>query len=314
MIDVSALSSVRTETGTARIGAGARLIDVYTSLGGLGVTVPGRSCATVGISGLTLGGGHGVVSRASGLTCDNPHRCTHRHSGRKDSRRLHRPRGRAVLGTPRGGNGNFGIVTELRFRTHPAADGVTAGMSWPWSKAGAVLRSWQTWGPDQPDEIWSSLHLQASPGRTPTVSVSCFSLGTYGDLRNAVDQLADGPGGPGPATSVSLRNRGYLDAMRMYAGCSDTASDQCRLSSSTPGRTPAGRLQWDTYAARSDFYDRSLSDAGVHDMLGQLERYGRRTGGGGTVTIALTALGGAVNRVKPRSTAFVHRDARFLAQ
>ena len=33
--------------------------------------MPGGSCPTVGISGLTLGGGIGVVGRAYGLTCDN---------------------------------------------------------------------------------------------------------------------------------------------------------------------------------------------------------------------------------------------------
>ena len=49
-------------------------------------------------------------------------------------------------------------------------------------------------------------------------------------------------------------------------------------------------------------------------MLDQVERYGRRTSGGGAVSIALTALGGAVNRVAPLATAFVHRRSRFLAQ
>ncbi|MFJ5546151.1 FAD-binding oxidoreductase [Streptomyces sp. NPDC093225] len=314
VVDVSALKSVRTASGSAVIGAGAKLIDVYTQLGAHGVTVPGGSCPTVGVSGLTLGGGHGVVSRAYGLTCDS---LTGARIVTADGRTLDVSKDREadLFWALRGaGNGNFGVVTELRFRTHKAADGVTAYLTWPWSKAAAVLRAWQEWGPTQPDEIWSALHLSAAPGRTPTVSVACFSLGTYGGLQNAVDRLADRAGGPGPASSVTLRRRGYLDTMRMYAGCATKSTTQCHLPGKTPGRQPTGLLQRETYAARSDFFDRSLSPAGIRALLDQVERYGRRTGGGGAVSVALTALGGAVNRVSPQATAFVHRRSRFLAQ
>ncbi|MFF8814120.1 FAD-binding oxidoreductase [Streptomyces pactum] len=314
IIDVSALSAVRTGSGTATIGAGAKLIDVYTALGARGVTIPAGSCPTVGISGLTLGGGHGVVSRAYGLTCDS---LTGARIVTADGKALDvsATRETDLFWALRGaGNGNFGVVTELRFRTHRAAPGVTAYMTWPWSKAAALLRSWQDWGPSRPDEIWSALHLSAAPGRTPTVSVSCFSLGTYGDLQNAVDNLADRAGGPGPASRVSLRRRGYLEAMRMYAGCSTGSTGQCHLPGGTPGRDAAGILRRETYAARSDFFDRPLGTAGIRALLDQAERYGRRAGGGGAVAIALTALGGAVNRVSPTATAFVHRRSRFLAQ
>ncbi|MEU7367613.1 FAD-binding oxidoreductase [Streptomyces hygroscopicus] len=314
VIDVSALSSIRTASGEARIGAGAKLIDVYTSLGAHGVTVPGGSCPSVGISGLTLGGGHGVVSRAYGLTADSLTGATVVTADGK-ALKVSKDREADLFWALRGaGNGNFGVVTELRFRTHAAADGVTCYMTWPWSKATKVLSAWQKWGPDQPDEIWSALHLSAAPGHTPTVSVSCFSLGTYGALQNAVDRLADGPGGPGPASRVSLRRRGYVDAMRGYAGCGDTSTTACHLPGDKPGQSTSGVLRRETYAARSDFYDRSLSQAGVRAMLGQLERFGRRTSGGGAVSIALTALGGAINRVAPTATPFVHRRSRFLAQ
>ncbi|MFE7510008.1 FAD-binding oxidoreductase [Streptomyces sp. NPDC057540] len=313
VVDVSALKSVRTGSGSAVIGAGAKLIDVYSQLGARGVTIPGGSCPTVGISGLTLGGGHGVVSRAYGLTSDN---LTGARIVTADGRTLDVSKDREtdLFWALRGaGNGNFGVVTELRFRTHKAADGVTAHMTWPWSKAAAALRSWQEWGPSQPDEIWSALHLTAVPGRTPTVSISCFSLGTYGALQNAVDRLADRAGGPGPASRITMRRRGYLDTMRMYAGCSTRSTTECHLPGRTPGRQPTGALQRETYAARSDFFDRSLNAAGIRALLDQVERYGRSSSGG-AVSVALTALGGAVNRVSPQATAFVHRKSRFLAQ
>ncbi|MVO88032.1 FAD-binding protein [Streptomyces sp. p1417] len=311
VIDVSKLNRVRSSGTTATIGGGAKLIDVYRSLAAKGVTIPAGSCPTVGISGLTLGGGHGVVSRAYGLTCDS---LTGATLVTADGRQIRadRSENKELFWALRGaGNGQFGIVTELTFRTHPAPRAVSAYLTWPWSKAAAVLKAWQAWGPAQPDEIWSSLHLAAVPGGTPTVSVAAFSLGTYGSLQNAVDRLADKVGSP--ARSVSLKRRSYEQAMEVYAGCSSFAADaQCHLPGTTPGRTPSGALGRETYAARSDFFDRSLSGAGIRALLAQIESVRGERGTAGS--IALTALGGAINRVDPTATSFVHRRSRMLAQ
>jgi FAD/FMN-containing dehydrogenase len=308
ILDVSKLSKVRASGGTAVVGAGAKLIDVYRTLTAKGVTIPAGSCPTVGVSGLVLGGGHGVVSRAYGLTCDSLTQAT---IVTADGKQLvaNATQNKDLFWALRGaGNGNFGVVTELHFKTHPAPQAVTGYLTWPWSKAAAVVKAWQEWGPSQPDEIWSSLHLSRSAGGSPAVSVAAFSIGTYGQLQNAVDRLADKVGAP--ASSVSLRRRSYEQAMEIYAGCSSFSTDaQCHLPGSTPGRSPQGRLGRETYAARSDFFDRSLSAAGVQTLLKQVQSVQ-----GGAGSIALTALGGAVNRVSPTATAFVHRRSRMLAQ
>jgi FAD/FMN-containing dehydrogenase len=308
ILDVSKLSRVRASGNSAVVGAGAKLIDVYRALAAKGVTIPAGSCPTVGVSGLVLGGGHGVVSRAYGLTCDSLTQAT---IVTADGKQLtaNATQNKDLFWALRGaGNAHFGVVTELHFKTHPAPQAVTGYLSWPWSKAAAVVKAWQEWGPAQPDEIWSSLHLSNTPGGTPRISVAAFSIGTYGQLQNAVDRLADRVGTP--ATSVSLRRRSYEQAMEIYAGCSSFATDaQCHLPGSTPGRSPQGKLGRETYAARSDFFDRSLSAAGIQALLNQM-----KTVRGGSGSIALTALGGAVNRVSPTATAFVHRRSRMLAQ
>ncbi|MGW4561479.1 FAD-binding oxidoreductase [Streptomyces sp. NPDC004561] len=308
ILDVSRLNRIRAGGGQAVVGAGSKLIDVYRALAAKGVTIPAGSCPTVGVSGLVLGGGHGVASRAYGLTCDSLTQATVITADGTQvtaDAKNHSDLFWALRGA---GNGNFGVVTELQFRTHPAPQAVTAYMTWPWAKAASVLKAWQEWGPSRPDEIWSSLHLECAPGRTPSVSVACFSLGTYGELQNAVDRLAHQAGAN--ASSVSLRRRGYEEAMEIYAGCSSFSTEpQCHLPGSTPGRSPQGRLGRETYAARSDFFDRSLSAAGIQTALRQI---GSVRGGAGS--IAFTALGGAVNRVSPTATAFVHRRSRMLAQ
>ncbi|MEV0117930.1 FAD-binding oxidoreductase [Streptomyces sp. NPDC050844] len=309
ILDVSKLNKTRASGTTATVGAGAKLIDVYRALAAKGVTIPAGSCPTVGVSGLTLGGGHGVVSRAYGLTCDSLTSATLITADGKLVTASARENKELFWGLRGAGNGNFGVVTELTFRTHKAPQGISAYMTWPWSKAAAVIKAWQEWGPDQPDEIWSSAHLANTPGGTPTVSVACFSLGTYGDLQNAVDRLADKVGAP--ARSVSLKRRSYKESMEVYAGCSSFTSDaQCHLPGATPGRSPQGALNRETYAASSDFFDRSLSAAGVRALLTQVENVTGASAG----SIALTALGGAINRVDPGATAFVHRRSRMLAQ
>jgi len=308
VIDVSKLNKIRASANEAVVGAGSKLIDVYRALAAKGVTIPAGSCPTVGVSGLTLGGGHGVVSRAYGLTCDSLTQATLITA---DGKQLtaNATDNKDLFWALRGaGNGNFGVVTELRFKTHPAPQAVSAYLTWPWAKAAAVVKAWQEWGPNQPDEIWSSCHLANAAGGTPTVSIAAFSLGAYTELQNAVDRLADKVGAP--ARSVSLKRRSYEDSMEVYAGCSSFSTDaQCHLPGSTPGRSPQGALGRETYAARSDFFDRSISTAGVQTLLNQISSVR-----GGAGSIALTALGGAVNRVSPTATAFVHRRSRMLAQ
>ncbi|MFG3286344.1 FAD-binding oxidoreductase [Streptomyces sp. NPDC048111] len=311
VIDVSRLGAVSPD-GT--VGAGARLLDVYGGLAASGRTIPGGSCPTVAVSGLTLGGGHGVTSRAYGLACDS---LTSVDLVLADGRKVTASEKQEpdLFWALRGaGNGNFGVVTGLTFRTHEAPRGVTAYLTWPWRQARAVIGAWQEWGPDQDDEIWSAAHLAAGPGGAePTVTVSAFSLGSYGDLQNALDRLADRAGAP--AATVALHRTGFQDAMLLYAGCSTFSRAQCHLPGTTPGRTPQGVLQRETYAATSDFYTTALPDPGLRQLLGSAEQFTRlKASEGGAGTVVLTALGGAVNRVSPDATAFVHRTSRVLAQ
>ncbi|NUS10467.1 MAG: FAD-binding oxidoreductase [Streptomyces sp.] len=304
VIDVSRLKSIRLDGDEAAVAAGAKLIDVYDTLGRQGRTIPAGSCPSVGVSGLALGGGHGVMSRSMGLTCDNLIGATlvTADGTVHEVSEEHEP---DILWALRGaGCGNFGVVTSLRFTTHPAPQVVTGYLTWPWSRAADVVAAWQGWGPDLPDHIWSALHLDCAPGGSPTVSVPMLSSGSRADLAAAADRLASDVGSP--ATSVSLHPHGYVEAMFSYAGCGGWSAASCHLA-------PAGRLRRETYTARSDFYDAGLSAAGVSALLAQVQRLANARGGGAG-SIALTALGGAVNRVAPTATAFSHRRSRFLAQ
>ncbi|MEJ8660855.1 MULTISPECIES: FAD-binding oxidoreductase [Streptomyces] len=312
IVDVQKMASVSLSGTGATIGAGAKLIDVYDRLTARGRTVPAGSCPTVGISGLALGGGVGVVSRAYGLTSDS---ITGARIVTADGRIRDVDARRepdlfwALRG---GGNAQFGVVTELRLRTHAAPQCTTFFLSWPWSSAAAVVREWQRWAPTAPDEIWANLHLSAPVGGRPgSVRVGGLTLGTRGDIENRLDRLADAVGAP--ARSVSVRTRPYMDAMKVMGGVSGFTIAQSHQKGSLPGRTPQGRVARESYAARSDFYTRRIPADGVRALLARVEKLAALTGGGAG-SVALDALGGAVGRVRPTDTAFVHRNALFLAQ
>src|SRR5437867_1529068 len=71
VLDLSGLDAISVaDNGIATIGAGARLAQVYSALHASGRTLPAGCGPTVGIAGLTLGGGLGLLGRMHGLTCD----------------------------------------------------------------------------------------------------------------------------------------------------------------------------------------------------------------------------------------------------
>ncbi|MGH3155031.1 MAG: BBE domain-containing protein, partial [Streptosporangiaceae bacterium] len=209
-----------------------------------------------------------------------------------------------------GGGGNFGVATQFTFRTHPANSIVLFFLSWPWSQAGQVIAGWQSWAPGAPDELWSNLHLAASPGGgTPTIQVGGTYLGDAASLQTQLDRLysAVGSGPSGPYVAPS----GYLNAMLVEAGCVQQTVAQCHL----PWQASGGQLSREPELARSDFFTRPLSGPAIGTLLTQVEKLQSVPGAaGGSGGVAFDACGGAINRVAANATAFVHRDALFLAQ
>lgn len=73
IIDISEMYKIKVnlETMTAKIEAGASLGQVYHTLWEYGTTIPAGTKGSVGLAGLTLGGGICMLTRLFGLTCDN---------------------------------------------------------------------------------------------------------------------------------------------------------------------------------------------------------------------------------------------------
>jgi FAD/FMN-containing dehydrogenase len=315
VVDVSALNGISARSGEAVIGAGARLIDVYTGLAAHGATIPAGSCPTVGVTGLTLGGGIGVTARAYGLTCDSltsAQIVTADGKVRTASASSDPDLFWALRG---GGGGNFGIVTSLGFRTHPAESCAYAFLNWPWSRAAAVVSAWQRWAPTAPDALWANLHLACSEKGVLSVSVGANLLGgSIAELEQHLSYLVRGVGAE-PSSRV-VNSRSYLGTMQVMGSVLGWSEAQAHLPGSLPGQNPAGKVARQSYAARSDVFTRTLPAAGARALAAAVERYSRSgaVAAGGSAAVAFDLLGGAINRVRAQDTAFVHRNGLFIAQ
>lgn len=299
VVDVSRLDEV-TVAGARRtvaVGAGSRLFDVQRALSARGLAIPTGSCATVGVSGLTLGGGIGFLSRQLGTTAD---RLREVRVVTADGRlRVCSETENADLfwACRGGGGGNFGIATRFTFATAPLAAVATWIVSWPWSQAARAIDAWQRWAPHAPDELFSVLSLSAAAGGEPRVSAVGQVIGNRARALALIRPLAS----TGTPTRAGATDRTPLDAARMWAGCKDV--EGCRLE-------PAGALPRATYKAKSDYARRPLSREGIGVIVRALEaRAADRTPG--YAIVLADSYGGAINRVPRGATAFVHRDMLF---
>src|SRR6516165_5394029 len=113
-------------TRTARISGGARASDVVEAADPLGLAPVTGSVGTVGITGLTLGGGYGPLIGRFGLALDN---LLAAEVVLADGR-VALARGDSeseLFWALRGGGGNFGVVTAMYLRLHDLPD-VRSGM------------------------------------------------------------------------------------------------------------------------------------------------------------------------------------------
>jgi len=117
-INMSLFKKITVNGNTAQIETGCILKEVNEALIPKGKLLPSGSCATVGIGGLTLGGGYGFFSRKYGLTCDHLIEAKMvTAEGESVIVNQEHDLFKALKGA---GNGNFGVVYEFKFKLQPA--------------------------------------------------------------------------------------------------------------------------------------------------------------------------------------------------
>ncbi|WP_084963064.1 FAD-binding oxidoreductase [Thermoactinospora rubra] len=285
VLDLSGLDGISVTGRVATIGAGARLGQVYAALHAHGRTLPAGCGPTVGVAGLTLGGGIGLLGREHGLTCDHlvGAQVVLADGRVVDCDHDHEP---DLFWALRGaGGGQFGVVTSLRFATVPEPTTTRVEAHWPDTAIEDLVAAWQAWAPDAPDELTANLTVVSDPGAP--IRATLFGAATLDEeqtrelLRDFTDQ------------AIELRaGMPYSDLKRTFADMD-------------PRDLPARALR-----IRSEFFSHAMPGRTIASLLTQLGEprpAGRRQ-------LTFTAMGGAYNRVAEDATAFAHRGERFLLE
>lgn len=150
-LELGELSSIEVDGTTVRIGGGAVWGDVATALGAHGLALSSGDTASVGVGGLTLGGGIGWMVRAWGLAIDQligAQVVTAAGDVVEASAGAHPE----LFWALRGGGGNFGVVTRFDFAAHPLP-GIAFAECVIEGDATAVLRATRELMQDAPREL-----------------------------------------------------------------------------------------------------------------------------------------------------------------
>ena len=168
VIDLSAMNAVRVDPDarTVRVEGGATWGDVDHATHTFGLAAVSGIISTTGVAGLTLGGGHGYLTRKHGLTIDN---LLEADVVLADGRLVHasEDQNADLFWALRGGGGNFGVVTSFLFRVHPV-DTVHAGPTlWPMEQAETVLRWYRDFLPTAPRDLYGFFAFLTVPPGPP---------------------------------------------------------------------------------------------------------------------------------------------------
>ena len=164
VVDFSGMKTITIdpERRTARVEPGATWGEVTDAAHEHGLAIPAGDTGTVGVGGLTTGGGIGWLARKHGLTIDS---LLAAEIVTADGRflRVSADEHPDLFWAVRGGGGNFGIVTAFEFQTHPVGMVVGGAIFYDAADGEAVLRGYADYARNAPDELTTIVFMMHAP-------------------------------------------------------------------------------------------------------------------------------------------------------
>jgi hypothetical protein len=168
VIDLSLMKGVRVDPTrrTVRAEAGCTQGAVDHAAHAFGLAVPAGIVSSTGIAGLTLGGGHGYLSRKYGLTIDN---LLEADVVLADGRLVtaSATQHEDLFWALRGGGGNFGVVTSFLYQAHPVSTVYGGPIFFDLNDATRVMKWFRQFVPQASLDLSPFLHLGTIPSGEP---------------------------------------------------------------------------------------------------------------------------------------------------
>jgi FAD/FMN-containing dehydrogenase len=287
VLDLCGMTAVEVDADgrTAWAQPGVEAGDYTRATGEHGLATGLGDTASVGVGGITLGGGFGFLVRKNGLTIDD---VLGAEVVTADGELLEVDEGchSDLFWALRGGGGNFGVVTGLRFRLHDVADVVGGMLMLPASVE--VIDGLVAAAEAAPEELSVIANVTKAP---PMPFIPAEAHGT--PIIMALMVYA-GDAEPGERAIAPIRALAtpLVDMVRpirypqMYEG--------------PEGPRPAA-------SAGTNVLVDSLAPGAAEAILEHLETSSAQMAG-----VQLRVLGGAMARVPDDATAFGHREAKMM--
>ena len=279
VVDLSRMRNVAVDPAArlATSEGGATWLDFDAATQAHGLVTPGGVVGSTGVTGLTLGGGIGHLTAQYGLTCDNVVAAELVTSGGSlvSTSDDENPE---LLWALRGGGGNFGVVTRLRFRLHPLERVIGGRLEYAGDGVRDALRAFRDVDARAGSDLSCQAQLTLDEAMVPKlVVVPCYTGPDADPEELRALRTARGLAGDG------VRPQTFLDQQRVF----------------DPGYG-VDRNYWKSH------FVRELPDELIDALLDRLTALGRPPG-----AILIESLRGAPKDVDPTTAALGYRDAAF---
>ncbi|KQL45284.1 dehydrogenase [Brevibacillus choshinensis] len=287
VIDVSQMNRIQiySKQKLAKIQTGNQLQRVYRTLWQKRVTIPAGTAPDVGIAGLTLGGGIGLLSRKYGLTLDNLKEVEmvvpHGRFGAKIIRCNAHEHADLFWACRGGGGGNFGVATSFTFKVHPISTVAIYSITWKWKDLGKVFDVWQKWALSVDNRLTSTIQMFSK--QVGTVESTGQFLGSASELRRMIQPLLHA----GTPLKVRVKTVPFIIATKFFA------------------QIDIGLLP--KFKVTGGYAYRAVPKEGIRTIQRFLANPPNKH-----ANVECQSLGGAVARVSPTATAYVHRHAKVI--